>query len=70
MISKIGKSPRKSGRSILGVLSVGILIALAACATAPKIEPFRPVWPAAPLPTRIEFLRSLTSDEDMRTIHS
>ena len=66
MISKIESSPRNVGRSTLGALLAGILIALAGCASAPKVEPFRPVWPAAPLPTRIEFLRSLTSDEDMR----
>ena len=66
MISRIEKSRRSALRSTLSAVLAGVLIALAGCASAPKVEPFRPVWPAAPLPTRIEFLRSLTSDEDMK----
>jgi DNA-binding beta-propeller fold protein YncE len=66
MIGSTEKSARRTGRRILGVVSAGLVIALAGCATAPKVEPFRPVWPAPPLPARIEFIRSLTSDEDMR----
>ncbi len=42
------------------------LLALAGCATAPtKEEPVRLVWPPPPLTTRIEFVRSIVSDEDL-----
>lgn len=44
----------------------GLLAALAGCATVPKKEePVRLVWPPPPLTTRIEFVRSIVSDEDL-----
>jgi DNA-binding beta-propeller fold protein YncE len=44
----------------------GLLVALAGCATAPKKEePVRLVWPGPPLKPRIEFVRSVVSDEDL-----
>lgn len=50
------------GRVAVGVL----LVALGGCATAPtREEPARLVWPPPPLPARIEFVRSIVSDEDL-----
>ena len=51
------------------VLSIAATIATAAflnsCATAPPQEQVRLVWPPPPLTTRIEFVRSIVSDEDL-----
>lgn len=38
---------------------------MAGCATAPKQEQERLVWPAPPLTTRIKFVRSIASEEDL-----
>ena len=43
----------------------GLILALAGCATAKKEEPLRLVWPPPPLAARIEFVRSVISDEDL-----
>jgi DNA-binding beta-propeller fold protein YncE len=43
----------------------GFLAAMAGCATAKKEEPFRAVWPPPPLTARIEFVRSVISDDDL-----
>lgn len=52
----------KVGRIAVGVL----LLALAGCATVPKKEePARLVWPPPPLTTRIEFVRTIVSEEDL-----
>lgn len=52
-------------RGLAGAIAAGLLVVLAGCATAPQEEMKRLVWPAPPLPTRIEFVRSLTSDKDI-----
>ena len=45
---------------------VGFLFTVAGCATvAKKQEPVRLVWPPPPETTRIEFVRSIVSDEDL-----
>src|SRR5574337_184816 len=47
-------------------LAIGpLLFALAGCATVKKEEPVRLVWPPPPLAPRIEFVRSVISDEDL-----
>ncbi len=43
----------------------GVLLILAGCTTATKEEPQRLVWPPPPLAPRIEFVRSVISDEDL-----
>ena len=43
----------------------GAILLLAACATKPPEEMKRLVWPAPPLPTRIEFVRSIFSEADL-----
>lgn len=44
----------------------GLLAVLTGCAAAPPpAEEARPVWPPPPLVARIEFVRSLASDEDL-----
>jgi len=50
-----------------GWVAVGVLlVALGGCATVPKKEePARLVWPPPPLTARIEFVRSIVSDEDL-----
>jgi len=47
-------------------LWVGAALFIAGCATPPKpVEPIGPVWPGAPLTARIQFVRSIASDEDL-----
>jgi len=54
---------RRYGRVAAGLL---LLVALGGCATAPKgEEPVRLVWPSPPLTARVEFVRSIVSDEDL-----
>lgn len=49
-----------------GILIGGLLVTFGGCATAPEqAEPVRLVWPPPPLPARIEFVRSIVSDEDL-----
>ncbi len=53
-------------RAISTAITAGLLAILAGCATAPPPPaPVRLVWPAPPLTTRIEFVRSITSDDDL-----
>ncbi len=59
---------RRLARGTAGLLATfGLLLALAGCATAPRSaqEPARLVWPPPPLTTRIEFVRSISSDQDL-----
>ena len=51
-------------RALMVVALTSALVA-AGCATAPKEEPVRLVWPPPPLKPRIEFVRSIVSDEDL-----
>lgn len=48
-----------------GILIGGSVAILSGCATTQEAEPERLVWPAPPLTTRIEFVRSIVSDEDI-----
>jgi DNA-binding beta-propeller fold protein YncE len=51
---------------LTGALALLIAALLAGCATtAPEKKPLRFVWPPPPLPARIEFVRSIVSDEDL-----
>ena len=63
------KNGKISGRHIayrLVCAIAGAGLVLAGCVTAPPpAEMQRLVWPAPPLPTRIEFVRSLFSEEDI-----
>lgn len=53
-------------RGIIAAVSCGLLAALAGCVTAPPPSERKPlVWPAPPLPARIQFVRSVISDEDV-----
>ena len=60
-------SVRPTPRGRYGWIAVGVLlVALGGCATAPKKEePVRLVWPPPPLTARVEFVRSIVSDEDL-----
>jgi DNA-binding beta-propeller fold protein YncE len=66
VIGMFDGSGLNAGRRVICVTFVAMLSLFAGCGTAPPVEQVRPVWPAPPLPARIEFLRSLTSDDDMR----
>jgi DNA-binding beta-propeller fold protein YncE len=45
-----------------------LLLALAGCASAPPPVPEeKMVWPAPPLPARIEFVRNIISEDDLKT---
>jgi DNA-binding beta-propeller fold protein YncE len=48
----------------LGIVC-GVLTLLGGCATAPKQEEVRLVWPPPPLKPRIEFVRSIVSDTNL-----
>ncbi len=52
-------------RGALKVFALVAALALAGCATTPREEPVRLVWPPPPLTARIEFVRSIVSDEDL-----
>ena len=55
---------RVGGLPLLAIAGLGLL--LSSCATAPpKREEVRLVWPPPPLTTRIEFVRSIVSDENL-----
>ena len=60
-------SARRIIRGMAGWIALGeLLLLLAGCATAPpRGQDVRLVWPPPPLPTRIEFVRSIVSDEDL-----
>ncbi|MBI3375190.1 MAG: SMP-30/gluconolactonase/LRE family protein [Betaproteobacteria bacterium] len=60
------KSARSMGCGVSGAIAAWLLVVLAGCVTAPPpAETKRLVWPAPPLPTRIEFIRSIFSEEDI-----
>ena len=48
-----------------GILGAGLLLLLSGCATAPKEDSIKLVWPAPPLPKRIEFVRSIYGENDI-----
>ncbi len=60
-------SPTRVRPLVIGHWSLTIVTALvlAGCATAPPKETVRLVWPPPPLKPRIEFVRSIVSDEDL-----
>lgn len=66
-MGKNDKGPcRRTADVIAGAAAAGLVVVLAGCATAPPpAEPTRLVWPAPPLTTRIEFVRSIVSDNDL-----
>ena len=66
MCKNIERSARRAGRMNVAAIAVGLSVMLASCVTAPPpAEMKRPVWPAPPLTARIEFVRSIVSDEDL-----
>lgn len=56
---------RREPRWFLGALACGLLILVAGCATAPAPKEIHMVWPEPPETARIEFVRTLVSDEDL-----
>lgn len=48
-----------------GIVIGGLLATFGGCTTTPPSEPVRLVWPPPPLTARIEFVRSIVSDEDL-----
>ncbi|HSB78325.1 MAG TPA: SMP-30/gluconolactonase/LRE family protein [Candidatus Methylomirabilis sp.] len=55
----------RSARDVTRLAVLAAVVALAGCATAPKQEAVRLVWPPPPEKARIEFVRSIVSDEDL-----
>lgn len=56
---------RNATRALSGIIVTSLM--LASCATKPKQEePVRLVWPAPPLTARIEFVRSIASEKDLK----
>lgn len=57
---------QRLARVLLGVTFTGALAVLSGCATAPPpAKEIRLVWPEPPDKSRIEYVRSITSDEDL-----
>lgn len=53
-------------RPLTALLGAALALLLAACANTAKVpEAVKLVWPAPPLPARIEFVRSIYGDKDM-----
>jgi len=65
MRNRIANATARTAPWLAVVIAAGLLGLLSSCATAPRPEAPRLVWPAPPLPTRIEFVRSLFSNEDL-----
>lgn len=67
MISSAFPRPRKrTVRWVVWAAAAARLVLLAGCATVPqKEEVARLVWPPPPLTARIEFVRSIVSEEDL-----
>jgi DNA-binding beta-propeller fold protein YncE len=55
----------RSARDVARLAWLAAIVAMAGCATAPKQETVRLVWPPPPLEPRIEFVRTIVSDEDL-----
>ena len=71
-MARTGMSAPKAGwnggqrpRRWTWVVAVGLLLFSASCATAPKPEVQRLVWPPPPVTARIEFVRTVVSDENL-----
>lgn len=47
------------------LVAVGLALLVSGCATAAKREDIRLVWPPPPLKPRVEFVRSIVSDENL-----
>jgi len=62
-----GKFSARSAFTGMVAAAVGaFLLTLGGCATPPpKQEQIKPVWPGPPLAARIQFVRSISSDEDV-----
>lgn len=59
-------SLRPTAGAVRAAIVAWLLAIAGGCATAPPpAEPLRLVWPAPPLTTRIEFVRSIASDRDL-----
>lgn len=52
-------------RAVGAALAAGVVVLLSACGNAPVAEQPRLVWPEPPETARVEFLRTITSDEDV-----
>jgi len=58
--------PHTFARAVAGAVAATLVALLVGCATdAPVAERPRPVWPEPPEVARIEFIRTLTDDEDL-----
>ena len=57
---------RGSVRQVLSTLAAGLLIIAVGCTTGPAPKEVRMVWPEPPDTARIEFTRTLVSDQDLK----
>ena len=58
--------PAVDRRAAAGLIALGLLSLMAGCAARkPPEQPLRLVWPAPPEKTRIEFVRSISSQKDV-----
>src|SRR5690349_16457231 len=51
--------------AISGAIAAALTLLIAGCATPPKVQETRMVWPPPPLTTRIQFVRTITSEKDL-----
>jgi len=58
---------RLASITVGGILTAALFLSMVGCATQqPKEEPVKLVWPAPPETKRIEFIRTIASDEDLK----
>lgn len=62
LLTRVDLAPRNLIATLVGALT----ILIAGCATAPPPQEVRMVWPEPPETARIEFVRTLVSDEDLQ----
>src|ERR1043166_509129 len=51
--------------SISPAVMAALTLVIAGCATPPKVQETKMVWPPPPLTTRIQFVRTITSEKDL-----
>jgi DNA-binding beta-propeller fold protein YncE len=60
-MSGMSKTPLLAAAS-----AVFLILGLSDCATPPPVAETKLVWPAPPLPTRVRFVQSITSEKDLK----
>ncbi len=60
-----GRKPQQFVTIPVAVMAAAIAMVVAGCASAPPVQETKMVWPPPPLPARIKFVRTITSEKDL-----